>query len=230
MSTIEKSKPDTSSSSSSSSKSLSTTSSVSTLTQQIPLVIIMAMIGWLAYDGKLKAEKCYEKSKSEDLLTPMMVNDVSFGVAIGVGIAALVPSVFMGPMTRYAIAIIMGGMAITTIVSFNKLADKGCDQTNIVKEKNFMYMAMGIAAGVFANSIIILGTKSLPITWQIRVMLILGCVGVITLSAFNIFNTLKNCADEDNEDLKKFKTNNIIFISVASVMLVMIGVSAVYLP
>ena len=46
----------------------------------------MAMIGWLAYDGKLKAEKCYEKSKSEDLLIPMMVNDVSFGAAIGVGI------------------------------------------------------------------------------------------------------------------------------------------------
>ena len=82
MSSIEKSKPDTSSSS----KSLSTTSSVSTLKQQIPLVIIMAMIGWLAYDGKLKAEKCYEKSKSEDLLIPMMVNDVSFGAAIGVGI------------------------------------------------------------------------------------------------------------------------------------------------
>ena len=61
-------------------------------------------------------------------------------------------------------------------------------------------------------------------------MLIFGCVGVITLSAFNIFNTLKNCADEDNEDLKKFKTNNIIFISVASVMLVLIGVSAVYIP
>jgi hypothetical protein len=189
----------------------------------------MGLIAWLAWDGKAKAKNCLDKAPAESddakkFQTSVLVNDLSFGIAIGVGIGALVPDVLIGPISRYGLAAVVGTMAGITINSYSKL--DCADDKSILTQKEIMYMALGASIGIFVNAILIQTIEKLPAKWKARVPIMIFSVYVIVLSSFNI-NFFGKCDSDlvkEEKDMKNFRTANIVYVSIASlVTLVVMG-------
>jgi uncharacterized membrane protein len=199
-------------------------------TAQLPLLVIMGLIAWLAWDGKAKAKKCLDKAPAESdnakkFQTSVLVNDLSFGIAIGVGIGALIPDVLIGPISRYGLAAVVGTMAGITINSYSKL---DCADDSILTQKEIMYMALGASIGIFINAILIQTIEKLPTKWKARVPIMIFSVYVIVLSSFNI-NFFGKCDDtvKEKKDMKNFRTANIVYVSIASLVTLVVMGSAI---
>jgi uncharacterized membrane protein len=196
-------------------------------TAQLPLLVVMGLIAWLAWDGKAKAKKCLNETPGDTkkFQTSVLVNDLSFGIAIGVGIGALIPDVLIGPISRYGLAAVVGTMAGITINSYSKL---DCADDSILTQKEIMYMALGASIGIFINAILIQTIEKLPTKWKARVPIMIFSVYVIVLSSFNI-NFFGKCDDtvKEKKDMKNFRTANIVYVSIASLVTLVVMGSAI---
>ena len=199
------------------------------LLSTVMLVVITGLIAWLSFDGYNKTTKCLDEDAGDGkkLLTAQRVNGISLGLAIGMGLYALVPKAIIGELTIMGFALTVGAISSVAINAFAQLSEGCKDLAKVRSNERVIYVLLGMSIGVFTYALLIKGLKTVgKPTLTSRIAALLAAIYVIVLSSTNI-QTSKECGDVTG---KGFRTANIAYVSTAVILTLMLAASFYFAP
>ena len=203
--------------------------------RQIPIMVVLFMIGWICLDGSLKSEMCMDKfedkSDNDSAVTVNLIYNMGLGFAIGSAITSGISTSLVTAKMRYSVTLAMGIVAIIAISSYTELKDCS-DAMKIHKQKAIMYMILGFAIGVFVTGIskqIALGNDA-----YYGSLFVVSALAVIafTSMSINLTDRCKNKGDlteVEMDSIKSFRTIAIVLLVLALVALLIVSAAAAYL-
>lgn len=163
------------------------------------MVCVIANVCYSAFRGVMAIETC-KKDNDKILERNLKISMFSGGVAIGMGVYALIPSNLVSIPMNFFVAILVGTISALNVSAYQSLED--CkDKSKIQHIYAVMYGFLGFGVGVIFYALLSMGTKKLKNVTLVRAVLILAAIFCIVLSSFNL-TTAGECKDT-SPNLKK---------------------------
>lgn len=189
--------------------------------RQIPIMIVLFMIGWICFDGILKSEMCMEKfedeSDNQSAVTVSLIYNIGLGFAIGSAITSGISKDLISSEMRYIVTLAMGIVAIVAISSYTELDDCS-DAKKIHRQKSIMYNILGFAIGVFVTGAA--NQLSLKSEYYYGSLFLASSIAVIGFTSMSI-NLADRCRNKatltqvEKDSIGSFRTVAIILLVIA---------------
>ena len=188
------------------------------------LIAVLCVIGWISFSGVMNTEMCMDKFETEDdndsILTLNIMYALGLGFSIGSIIVSGIPDKFLSIQTRYGVALASGIVATIAAGGFANL-DNCQDNDKIRRNKEWMYVIIGIAIGVFVTGLAQRSTLDDSVYYG--TLFVVSCLTVIAFTSASINMTDRCLGKAELTEIEKDKMSDFRTLSIILLVIVLIA-------